>query len=148
MEDRLPNDVTIRDIINTLRGPDEYLRRVIGNMTEVQSDLRSRQIITPQSTVFVRIGTTGEGKAPNYRIEPNPEDWLHLALAVDFAHRPDSDAQEALEAHYVAFRGVGHKRAGDWKRGELKEENWSSGRMTWDEVRELRGCLRGYKRRR
>ena len=52
---------TVRDVAQNLDHPDEYVRMVLGNMMSFR-----RRSIEP----VVRIGVTGDGKVPNYRIEP------------------------------------------------------------------------------
>src|SRR5215468_945288 len=60
----LPDDVSIADIVWYLTDPIEYLRSVVGNMYEC----KKRKGFENDDPV-VRIGTTGKGRAPHYRVE-------------------------------------------------------------------------------
>ncbi|CAO4145389.1 hypothetical protein [Methylorubrum extorquens] len=53
-------DTTIRDIVDTLQSPIEYVRRVLANFYECGIDREHGR---------VRIGVCGEGIRPNYKIE-------------------------------------------------------------------------------
>src|SRR5262245_2287327 len=82
----LPDDVTIADIASTLDGTVDYVRGVFGNVIEFKKQ---------HGAAFVRIGTTGRGIVPHYRIEPGQpagvEDWMD-------------------DAYWTAFHGRNHKK--------------------------------------
>jgi len=59
---QLPKDATIAVIVGRLRDPVEFVRRVLENMKECEGRFGK--------PVVVRIGVTGEGVVPHYRIEP------------------------------------------------------------------------------
>jgi hypothetical protein len=80
----IPEDAIIADIIEDLRDPLDYVRRVLGNMHEFRQE---------HGSAAVRIGTTGRGIVPHYRIEP-----------------PDRPFLEDMDLYYVAFDGRSHKR--------------------------------------
>jgi hypothetical protein len=52
--------VTISDLLNRLGSPEEYVRRVLQTMYEQRGT---------HGEVSVRIGITGNGHAPNYRVD-------------------------------------------------------------------------------
>ena len=53
---KVPSDATIDSVINTLNGPEEYVRGVLGNMYQAKKELGPRP-----GDVHVRIGITGRG---------------------------------------------------------------------------------------
>lgn len=140
MNKRISNDATIEDIISTLENPLGYVLGVLSNMTNVRRELRNRQIIAQDDTVAVRIGITGQGKFPHYRIDPNNLlDALLGQLSTDEAQYKQS--KKLLDAHFVAFDGRNHEVIDRWGPTELRDDHWSIGRMTRDEVLMLRGTL-------
>ena len=112
----LTPDVTIADIVSKLENPDAYVADVLGNMLDLKKT---------KGTAFVRIGTTGRGIAPHYRVSPDSRPMLD-DLEGSF-ERGD------LEALFVAFHGRRYKRL-PWGSREMRRENWSSGQMSYDEV--------------
>lgn len=124
---KLSGDESIREVIGSLAKPEAYARGVLGNMAEFKP-----RDIKP----IVRIGTTGQGIYPHYRIES--------------AHGDGSDILGDLNASIetmTAFNGRNHK-AMDWTPYEIRGEHWSDGLMTFDEVQTLLGELRRYKGKR
>jgi hypothetical protein len=128
----IENDATIADLLNSLNKPREYVQRVYENMWECKLE---------HGNASVRIGITGAGRAPYYRIE--------------YARDEDS---EGVSAVYV---GLGHRKREDlgsldvaalFKTDSsrpdhfLNADNWSSCVMSLDEVGALRADL--LKRRR
>jgi hypothetical protein len=62
--DPIPEDATIADVLGRLNAPERYVREVLGHMWECRKQ---------HGAASVRIGVTGEGRAPHYQIEyPNP----------------------------------------------------------------------------
>lgn len=55
----IPKDATIRDVLPTLSNKEEYVRVVVGHMSECR---------TQHQNAFVRIGVTGQGKIPSHKI--------------------------------------------------------------------------------
>lgn len=134
MRKNVPKDATIADVLSELDQPEDYVRQVFGNMTP---------IFRQHGAAVVRIGTTGTGFSPHYRIDPG--DGFNAATAkfgLD-GSEPDADANDYFEAHFVAFDGRNHQQRGEWGSGTLMEQNWSEGRMTYDEVKALLGKIRG-----
>ena len=120
VREKLTNDATITDIVESLKRPVEYVRRVYGNMLDFEKE---------HGAAFVRIGMTGRGIAPNYRIEPGELDnylddkWLDCS----------------------AFSGLSHKKS-DWGIYDLRGEHWSVKGMNCNEVQTLLGSLRNFKK--
>jgi hypothetical protein len=130
----ISNDAIISDILPTLDNAKDYVRRVLGNMAEYQKT---------HGSAFVRVGTTGRGIAPHYRVQK------------EYAGpRPDPTAGEMVElevmsgsadpsVYYTAFHGRSHKQL-EWGSKELQREHWSTRAMSYDDVATLLGNLRGF----
>jgi hypothetical protein len=124
---KLPEDAMIADITASLDNPADYVRGVLGNMVEYRKE---------HGSAVARIGITGRGIAPHYRIEPISESNQFID---DILTGGDD-----LEKHFVAFHGRNHKRL-DWSSQELRGSHWSRGRMDFEGVQRLLGELRNYK---
>lgn len=105
---KLPTDVTLHDILPTLQNKTEYVRVVLDNLYKCERD---------HASCSVRIGITGEGKAPYYRIDYTEEDGSK-GLYGSFAGKI---AGEGIETH---------------------EETWSTQAMSKTDVANLLGELR------
>lgn len=116
-------DAVIADIVVSLDNPIGYVRGVLGRMFECEKE---------NGSAIVRIGTTGRGKSPHYRVEPE----------LSF----DSFNPEARDKHFAAFHGRSHKKL-DWGYDELRGEHWSSKEMTLEEVQKLLGELRKFEKK-
>lgn len=107
----LPNDATFEDLRTSPNQAERFLRKVLGVMGNARKAHRE---------VRARMGTTGTGQAPNYRLEdPNGRPLL----AIDGAnHQP-------------------------WPEGESFEgaENWSSVTASYEDVEQLLRSMTGYK---
>lgn len=106
----IARDATITDVLRTLADPEEYVRRVLSTVSSIRSK---------HGSVVVRIGVTGNGFLPNYRID-------HSGTSCEPIN---------------AFDGATHKPFTDV--ANIDTENWSTCSMTYDEVRELLGRIRG-----
>ncbi len=125
----LPDDATIADIAPKLNGPKEYVRRVLENMIDFRKE---------HGAAVVRIGTTGTGFAPHYRIQKSIIDSATEIMV-------GIESSETDEAEYFqAFHGRSHKRL-DLGSAELRTEHWSRRSMTFDETQNLLGKLRGFR---
>lgn len=122
---QLPSDVTISEIVGNLKRPDEYVRRVLGNMNTCR---------TKHGSSLVRLGITGQGITPHYRVEP------------DFDLDRYLDDDEFMADHFVAYDGRNHERL-DWGCKELRANHWSTRAKSFDEVRDLLGTIRNFKRK-
>ena len=108
---QLPADITLRDIRTRLADDDAYVRRVFGVMHRATRD---------HGDIAVRLGITGTGKIPNYRIETIGNG--KPLFAVD---------------------GATHERWPD-DYGFAQPGNWSAIATSYAEVRALLGEMRGF----
>ncbi len=110
MPSALPKDATFKDLRTTRGNAERFLRNVLGLMGKVQKD---------HGEIVVRMGTTGTGQAPNYRIE------------------------DPTGVPIFAVDGANHQQ---WPEGERFEgsENWSSATMTYKDVQEILRSITGY----
>jgi hypothetical protein len=106
---KIAPDSTIADVVDTLIDRENYLRGVVGNLSP-----RHRQ----HGSAVVRIGITGEGKAPHYRVETPPD-------------------APGNQPGRTAFNGRNHEILVD--DDLMMEQNWSERSMTLAEVRTLLG---------
>lgn len=127
---RLAERATIRDVVGSLTKPEDYVRQVFHNLHE--AGRRGGEVV-------VRIGRTGDGKAPHYRIDRR---------APGFSFRADQPAQPIYEL-VAEFHGRSHKRllAVDHPEDVLVEDNWSLAAMTLEEIKGLLGEVRSAKAR-
>ncbi|WP_262272221.1 hypothetical protein [Microvirga yunnanensis] len=103
----IPQDATIADVLRLLGDPEEYVRQVLSTFYTMKK----------QGEVVVRIGTTGTGLRPSYRIDM-------------------ASTGEPISA----FDGQTHRAFTDVK--SIDTENWSSCSMNFVEVRDLLGQIR------
>jgi hypothetical protein len=113
-----PNS-TIADVVDTLIDRENYLRGVVGNLSP-----RHRQH-QQHGDAVVRIGITGEGKAPHCRVETPPD-------------------APGNQPGRTAFNGRNHEILVD--DDLLMEPNWSERSMTLAEVRMLLGQVMSIRR--
>jgi hypothetical protein len=128
----IANDAIISDILATLDDAERYLRGVFGNMVEYRKH---------HETAVVRIGTTGQGIAPHYRVQKE-----HSREGEDLGYFADVFNTGPIESseHFMAFHGRSHKKL-EWGAEELQRHSWSIRAMSYDEVQALLGHLRGFK---
>ena len=137
-------DATIRDIVGRLNKPAEYLRRVLEHMYECKREF---------GTAFVRIGVTGNGRAPNYRIEYSKDSFSQRIFMVynGISHRQIDDLGDLGEYVSDVLDDLDREPRPDDVKIErpdrlLQREHWSSRTMQLDDVAIVLGELR--KRRR
>jgi hypothetical protein len=70
MSTKLPLDATIADVLASLARPESYVRQMLGNLYDCKNEHGSAE---------ARIGITGDGIAPNYRLEFKPEQSSRLS---------------------------------------------------------------------
>ena len=109
--EQLAQDATLEDVAGTLLDPQKHVLNILHTMDECR-----REGHEP----LVRIGVTGEGKAPYHKLT--------------FI---DENGQEQLYGSYY-----GRNRD---EKYQMHQSTWSEKTMTRDEVAELLGRLRGYK---
>lgn len=113
MDALLPENATLRDVVASLDKPESFVRQVLGTIHEGTK---------AHGPIVIRLGVTGKGRTPNYRLESagNGEP----IMAIDGAnHKPWRDGDN--------FSGA---------------TTWSTEVMTKDEVASLLGEIRGYSR--
>jgi hypothetical protein len=110
----IPSDATIDDVMPTLNDPLGYVRGVLG---------RLHQCKQAHGDALVRIGTTGRGLIPYYRVVYG-----------------DGEGTEQI---YGAYYGDNHAAFDTFK---APNNTWSTGAMTYDQVQLLIGKLRGFTR--
>lgn len=109
----LPKNATLRDLLSTLDHPDAFISKAFGVINHATKE---------HGVVVMRLGITGTGKAPNYRIE--------------------SANGEPIRA----FNGANHE---PWPDGEsfTGRDTWSDETMSKADVEALLGEIRNFKRR-
>ena len=107
----LPSNATLADVIGDLAEPEEYLRRLLGNMRFCQKH---------HGDAFVRIGVAGKsgggtvGLAPSYRVD-----------------------YPAAEGALAVFNGFGGSSHSAFTPTNTLETNWSRDHLTIREVQAL-----------
>lgn len=124
---KLPADVLIEDIVSQLKKPVDYVRQVFGNMNAYKRE---------HGAAHVRLGTTGRGLAPHYRIEPAPDRYAFLT-DVKFDNGDWGDTSK----YFIAFNGLSHHQM-EWGAAELQGAHWSEKYTSYDDVQALLGRLR------
>ncbi|MDQ2764454.1 MAG: hypothetical protein M3Y22_13555 [Pseudomonadota bacterium] len=115
MKESLSKDATIMDVVGSLRSPDAYVSGVFGKLHECRK---------VHGAAAVRIGITGRGLCPYYRI------------LYDFtAGQPDS-SDKIFGAYFDNHTPL------EWTTSEATNSLWSSRFATYDEVRALLGEMR------
>lgn len=111
---KLPSDATLRDLKSMLSDPDAFVSRAFGVLHRVAKD---------HGDVAMRLGITGTGQFPNYRIEEAT------------SGRP-----------IIALNGANHE---PWPEGEKFDGTgtWSEATMSKAEVEGLLGEIRGFSRK-
>ena len=104
----IPDDAILDDVLPTLQKPEEYVRVILDNLYKCERE---------HASCSMRIGITGEGKAPYYRI--------------DYVNEDGSEGLYGSFAGKIAGQGI-----------DTHEATWSSRAMTKDEVATVLGKLR------
>lgn len=127
----LDEATTLRDLWKNgqLSYAQEYLRRVFIQHNDISKDL---------GECVIRIGLTGTGHSPNYRVEPILINDDPVSLEAMISGKATSEqervALRALSNRQAIFSGRSHKRI-DLSPGN---ENWSRHAMTLSELQALR----------
>lgn len=110
---KLSKNATLRDVRALLANPEDFVRKAFGVIRTAWKE---------DNGVTLRLGITGTGQFPNYRIESSGGIPI---LALDGAnHQPWPDGEQ--------FDGVG---------------TWSSTTMSKNEVEELLGEIRNFPKK-
>ncbi len=129
MEQHLSPDATIADITHLLADAEEYVRRVMGNMVSGPYD-RDRAV--------VKIGVSGGGTAPNYRIEYPADDQPDMVvLGHTFIVQPAD-----------TYSGRSHKELSHLDDLYRRDEHWSTRTMSFADLQNLIGSLRAKRKSR
>ena len=139
-----PNE-TIRSLVakHTLNAPNTYVLGVLRNMAAWRRE-------HPDSVPIVRVGVSGDGRAPHYRVSPLPagvgiDDNPEIAIEEIDQWLAAKRTGEDPHGHFAVYRGTGHGEL-ELSPAELTTHNWSGARMTYEEVEALLGELRGIKK--
>ena len=111
--DSIPSDATIESIQHLLDNPEKFTRTVLGTM---------RPCLKQHGNAYVRIGITGEGKAPYHKVVFT-----------------DASGAEQL---YGSFAGKVMDET-----YKVHERTWSAARMSYAEAEGLLGSITGYLKR-
>ena len=114
LDKEIPQDATIEDVLPTLSSPEAYIRGVFGHLHACKSK---------HGNGSVRIGTTGCGLIPYYRV----------------VFKYDGDENETI---FGAFYGDSHS---SFKTLEASSGTWSTAAMSYEDVQNLFGKIRGWK---
>jgi hypothetical protein len=111
------SDSRIGDVLHTLSDPEEYVRGILGSFI-AENFSRDEAVI--------RIGISGNGKAPRCCIEQGFEDFTFTL----------GSFQRVIKAHAkrAVFHGESHNRILDDK---WKGNSWSSAPMTFAELQAI-----------
>jgi hypothetical protein len=134
----IADNATIADIVDDLNAPEEFVRQVLEHMEECwrQHDAAS-----------VRIGVTGRGRAPYYRIEHQKSPSSVFAVYRGLGHKQIEDLGERPAIDIFAFLGEGPSKPEEQSPDHIFiDEHWSSRVMILDEVQKLLGQLRQRRR--
>ena len=141
----IPKNATLAFLVESgrLRDRDKYVRGILNNMMLCRVEHKSEAI--------VRIGTTGEGVHPHYRVEPEGGvieariDLVHQMGEDDFtAEKQARREADMATTYYKAYDGRSHKQL-KWGKSELQGYSWSDRSMNISQVQQLLGSVRGYK---
>lgn len=126
---KLPGNVTIRSLMHNglLHKPEEYIRNMWRNCLVFKKD---------HGAFRVRLGLSGTGQAPNYRIEfavAPKEQPTSEEIGDFFAGRKSHPALDALVARNNAFSGRSHKIS----LTGLDHDNWSTATQDEEEILSL-----------
>ncbi len=115
MSEAIPRDATIREVLSTLKSPDAYVAGVFGKVNECRR---------AHGNAAVRIGVTGKGLMPYYRV-------------IFDAEQGEPDINDRIFGAYFD-----NHTPLEWTTAESSNALWSSRFMTYDEVRALLAEIR------
>lgn len=125
---QLAPDARISDIIHTLPDPIDYISGVVRNFILLGYD---------RETSKIRIGTTGAGIFPNYKIEkPSIQTTITLlSKPLELTCTPAS-----------TLSGRNHREMTELDDLERRDENWSTATISFAELEALRSRLWAHNR--
>lgn len=107
----IEREATIESIADKLDNPEKFARTVLGTMHPCRKQ---------HGNAYVRIGITGEGKAPYHKVVYDDEDGSERLYG--------SFAGKVMDEKYL-----------------VHEDTWSSARMSYEDVQALIGSISGYR---
>ena len=120
----LARNATIADVRDDLVKPERYVRLVLSNIVAAERE---------HGPVVVRIGVTGTGQFPHYRIDRRDRHEIF-------------DSELTVDIPFQTINGRNHQPLAIVPEGEeadiLRDEHWSNGDMTREEVMTLLGEIR------
>ena len=111
--DTIAADSTLEDVQATLLDPEKHVANVLWTMGACRRE---------HGNAYVRIGITGEGKAPYHKV-------VYL----------DAEGREQLFGSYF-----GRKKDDTY---QVHEATWSTRSSSYDEVSQLLGRIRGFRQK-
>jgi hypothetical protein len=146
-EPTIANDATISDVVSDLNAPTAYVRGVLEHMWECKQQ---------HGAASVRIGVTGKGRAPHYRIEypKSPSAASVFAVYHGSSHKAMDDLGKPAELIGISdlLDDDDPSKPKKLYKNEpspdriLMDDHWSSRVMTLDEVAAVIGQLRQRRR--
>ena len=119
MAEHIAPDSKVSDIVGTLSNPTEYVRRIIENFVGDKFD---------RQNAVVRIGVTGAGIVPHYKIE-----YPTIIKIAGVDH--------SMKAARI-YHGSSHKEMKTFANEDAREEHWSTASMSFGDLTTLIGELR------
>lgn len=119
MSDQIASNSRISDLIHALCDPLEYVSGVISNFALYGYD---------RETSAIRIGVTGAGLFPNYKIEKPSVPVTVTALSRQY---------EMTMTPASTFSGRNHREMTELDDHERHDENWSTDAMSFAELEAL-----------
>jgi hypothetical protein len=131
---QISEDATLADLVDrhTLNKPEPFIRQVVEHM----HDCRRRH-----NGAWLRIGVTGEGRAPNYRLEYMDGKFFKVFAAYNgLSHKQTDYAEWDINLDFDKPSPPRPDRL-------LRGEHWSSQAMELEAVAALLGAVRRERRR-
>ncbi len=121
MPGSIASNARINDLVHLLSDPVAYVRGVLWNFDHFRYD--------PETSV-IRVGTTGAGRHPNYKIE-KPS----APVTIELQNRRFKFTVTVTPAH--TFSGRNHREMTELDDCERHDEHWSSETTTIAELQAL-----------
>lgn len=124
----LPQDATIADVLATLAKPESYVRQMLQNLYDCKR---------VHGNAEARIGITGGGFAPNYRVEfLHPENSFGFKIGIQGVFDGRSHKLIQWIDEIAQEDGI-----------PVRDEHWSDRTMMIDDVATFLGQIRAAKKR-
>lgn len=116
MSGQIRSDSRISDLVDVLCDPIEYVSGIVSNFVSHGYD---------RETSAIRIGITGRGIFPNYKIE---EPSVPITITVR------SRRFDMISTPARTFNGRNHREMTELDDQEWRDENWSATKMSFAEL--------------